>query len=89
MGNNSLNSTFNKKQKNLNETRTFTQQIIQTTSLFIYEEIVETLPKTTLQSISPIHPTLTTPHNKKTPFPQTTIQSTVKPSIAPKYSQLD
>ena len=41
------------------------------------------MPKTTQQSISPIHPTITTPHNiKKTPFPQATIQSTVTPSAA-------
>ena len=37
------------------------------------------MPTTTQQSISPIHITLTTP-KKNTVFPQTTIQSTVKPS---------
>ena len=41
------------------------------------------------QSISAIHPTLTTPKNKNTVFPLTTIQSTVKPSVIPKYSQTD
>ena len=39
------------------------------------------------QSISPIHPTLTTPQLKNFTFPQTAIQSTKKPSIVPKYSQ--
>ena len=37
----------------------------------------------------PIHLTLTTPKNKNTAIPQTTIQSTVKPSVIPKYPQLD
>ena len=37
----------------------------------------ETIPTTT-QSISPIHPTLTTQKNKNAAFPQTTIHSTVK-----------
>ena len=84
-----MNSTLIIKQETLNETRNLTQQDIQTPSHFINEEIVETLATTTLQSISPIHPTLTTPHNKKTPFPQTAIESTGKPSTAPKYSQMD
>ena len=44
---------------------------------------------TTQQSNSPIHPKLMTSRNKKTALPQTTIQSTVKPSLAPKYSQMD
>ena len=44
------------------------------------------MPTTTQQNISPIHPTLRTPH-KNTPFPQTTIHSTVKPSVVPKFSQ--
>ena len=43
----------------------------------------------TQQSISAIHPTLTTPKNKNTVFPQTTIQSTVQPSVIPKISQMD
>ena len=47
------------------------------------------MPTTTQQSISPNHPTITTPQNKKTAFPQTTIQPTVKPSVAPKYSQAE
>ena len=42
----------------------------------------------TQKSISLIHLTLTTPH-KITNFPQTTIQSTEKPSVAPKYAQME
>ena len=44
---------------------------------------------TTQQSISFIHPTLTTPRNKNTAFPQTSKQSTVKPSVTPNHSQMD
>ena len=44
------------------------------------------MPTTKQQSISPIHPTLTTPKNKNTVFPQTTIQSTVKPSVIQKFT---
>ena len=44
---------------------------------------------TTQQSISPIHPNLTTPKPKNQTLPQVTLQSTVKPSVAPKYSQMD
>ena len=47
------------------------------------------MPTTTKRSISPIHPTIRTPQNKNTTFPQTTLQSTVKPSATPKYSQID
>ena len=47
------------------------------------------MPTATPQSISPSHPTLTTPKNKKTVFQQTTIQSTVQPSVIPKNSQMD
>ena len=35
------------------------------------------MPLTTQRSISAIHPTITTPQNKNTAFPPTTIQSTV------------
>ena len=63
-GNNSLNSTFI-NQENLNGTRNLTQRDIQTPSLFVIEEIVETVPTTTQQSISPIHPILTTPKKNK------------------------
>ena len=55
----------------------FSTTIFSNPPLFINEERVETKSKTTHQSISPIHPTLTTPHNKITPIPQKTIQSTV------------
>ena len=85
---NSLNSTL-VQQKNLNGTRNFTQQDFQTPSHFINEEIVETIVTTTQQSISPIHPNLTTPKPKISILPQVTLQSTVKPSVAPKYSHMD
>ena len=83
--NKSLNSTFNNTQENLNGTKNLIQQGIQTPSHFVNE----TMPTTTQQSISPIHPTLKSSKNKHTAFPQTTIQSTVKPSIIPKYSKMD
>ena len=88
-GNNSLNSTFVNTQEISNGTKNRTQQDIQTPSHFVNEAIVETMPATTQQSISPIHPTLTTPRNKNSAFPQTTIQSTVKPSVTPNHSQMD
>ena len=44
---------------------------------------------TTQQSFSPIHPNLTTPKNRNTAIPQVTLQSTVKPLVAPKYSHMD
>ena len=80
MQNNSLNST-------VNGTRNLTQQDIQTPSHFINEEIVHTT--TTQQSISPIRPNLTTPRNTNPSQTQVTLQSTVKPSVAPKYSHMD
>ena len=86
--NNSLNSTVI-HHENLNGTRNLTQQDIQTPSHFINEEIVHTTVTTTQQSISPIHPNLATPKNRNTTLPQVTSQSTVKPSIAPKYSHMD
>ena len=85
--NNSLNSTLVQKE-NLNGTRNLTQQDIQTTSHFINEEVVETIVTTTQQSISPIHPNLTTPKPKTSILPQVILQSTVKPSVAPKYSHM-
>ena len=85
---NSLNSTL-VQQENLNGTRNLTQQDIQTPSHFINEEIVETIVTTTQQSTSPIHPNLTTPKPKTSILPQVTLQSTVKPSVAPNYSQMD
>ena len=86
--NNSLNSTviYN---ENLNGTRNLTQQDIQTPSHFIKEEVVQKTVTTTQQIISPIRPNLTTPKNTNTSLPQITLQSTVKPSIAPKYSHMD
>ena len=86
--NNSLNSTVIHNE-NLNGTRNFTQQDIQTPSHFINEEIVQTTATTTQQSVSPIHPNLTTPRNTNTSLTQVTLQSTVKPSVAPKYSHMD
>ena len=85
--NNSLNSTVI-HDENLNGTRNLTQQDIQTPSHFINEEIIQTTT-TTQQSISPIRPNLTTPRNTNTSLARVTLQSTVKPSVAPKYSQMD
>ena len=73
----------------MNGTRNLTQQDIQTPSRFVNEEVVETKVTTTQQSISPIHPNLTTPKPKNQTLPQVTLQSTVKPSVAPKYSHMD
>ena len=86
--NNSLNSTVI-HQENLNGTRNLTQQDIQTTSHFTNEEIVHTTVTTTQQSISTICPNLTTVKNRNTTLPQVTLQSTVKPSVAPKNSHMD
>ena len=86
---NSLNSTYINTQQTLNRIKHLTQQDFQTPSHFINEEIVETIPSKIQQSISPFHPTLTATHKKNTPFPQTTIQSTVKPSVVPKHSEMD
>ena len=85
---NSLNSTVIHKE-NFNGTRNLTQQDIQTPSHFINEEIVQTTVTTTQQNISPIHPNLTTPKNTNTSLTQVTLQSTIKPSVAPKYSHMD
>ena len=85
--NNSLNSIVIHNE-NLNGTRNLTQQDIQTPSHFINEEIVQTIT-TTQQSISPIHPNLSTPRNTNTSLAQLTLQSTVKLSVAPKYSHMD
>ena len=74
--NNSLNSTFINNH-NLNGTRNLTQQILQTLSRFVNEEIVETITTTEAQrSISPIQPNFTTPklktqrYNKQSYNPQ-------------------
>ena len=56
------------------------------------EAIVETTTTTTTEaqrSISPIQPNFTTPKLKNPTLQQTIIQSTVKPSVAQKYSQMD
>ena len=73
----------------MNGSRHLTQQDIQTPSHFVNEEVVETIVTTTQQSISPIHPNLTTPKPKNQTLPQVTLQSTVKYSVAPKYSHMD
>ena len=88
-GNNSLNSPIVPPQENLNGTRNLTKQDIQTPSHFVNKEIVETIVATTQQSISPINPNMTTPKTKNPTLPQVTLQSTVKPSVASKYSHMD
>ena len=55
------------QQENLNGTRNLTQQDIQALSHLTNEEIVSTVVTTTQQSISPIHPNLTT-QDQKTNF---------------------
>ena len=75
--------------ENLNGIRNLTQQDIQTPSRFVTEEIVETITTTAQQSISPIHPNLTTPRPKNPLLPKVTLQSTFKPSVAPKYSNME
>ena len=86
--NNSLNSTI-VQQENLNGTRNLTQQDIQTPSHFINEETVETIVITTQQNISLIHPNFITPRTINPILQQVTLQSTVKPSVAPQYSHMD
>ena len=88
-GKNSSKSTFINTQESLNGTRNFTQQDIQFTSRFINEEIVETGPTTTQQSISPIHPTLTTYKNQKNSISTNENKIYSKPSVSPKDSQMD
>ena len=87
IGNNILNSTLI-QQENLSGHGNHAQQDIQISSHFAKEEVVTTVT-TTQQSISPMHPNLTTPRPKNPTLPQVTLQSTVKPSVVPKYSQLD
>ena len=69
-------------------TKNLTQKDIQTPSPFVKEEVVETIVTTTQQNFSPIHPNLTTPKAENQTLPQMTLQSTVKPSVAPKYSHM-
>ena len=88
-GKNSLNSTFI-NHDNLKGTKNRTQQDIQTPSHFVSEEIIETITTTEAQqSISPIQSYFTTPKLKNPTLQQTIIQSTVKPSVAQKYSKMD
>ena len=86
--NNSLNSTVI-QQENLDKSENFTQQDTQIASQVKNEQIIETTATTTQQSISPIHPNLTTLRPKNPTLPQVTLQSTVKPSVAPKNSHMD
>ena len=64
---NCLFIAYMNKQETLKGIRNLTQQDIQTPSHFESEEKVETIPTTTQQSFSTIHPTLTTPDNKTLP----------------------
>ena len=86
--NNSSNSAIINRE-NLNGTRFLTQQDIPTPSHFVSEEVVETKTTTEAQrSISPIQPNFITPKIKNPTLEQTIIQSTVKPSVAQKLSQM-
>ena len=76
------------QQENLIETRNPTQPDSQVPSHFVSEEVVETIATTTQQSILPIHPNLTTPRPKNSTL-QVTLQTTVKPAVVSKYSQMD
>ena len=80
---NCLNSTFIDTQEKLMEQEILHIKISKPHHVFLNEEIVETMPTTTQQSIPPFHPTLTTPQ-KNIAFPQTTKEFTVKPSVTPK-----
>ena len=51
--------------------------------------MVEKIVTTIQQSISSEHPNLTTPKSKNPTLPKITLQSTVKPSVAPKHSHMD
>ena len=74
----------------MNGARNLTQQDKQTPSHFLNDETVETITTTEAQrSISPIRSNFTTPKLKNPLLQQTIIQSTVKPSIAQKYSHMD
>ena len=84
-GNNSLNSTV-MQQENLNGTKNLTQHHqLQTSLYFANEEVVTAIVTTAQQSISPIHPRLTTPRPKNPILPHVTLQSTVKHTIEPRY----
>ena len=74
---------FINTQEILNETKNPTQQELQTPSQF--ERRKDFLKMPTTHSISPDYPPdnyeLTTPHDKNTQFPKTTIHSTVKSRV--------
>ena len=80
-----MNSTFI-QQEILNGTRNLKQQDIQTPSHFVGEGIVETIATTTQL---PLHLNLTTLRPKNLTIPQITLQSTVKPCVVPRYTQID
>ena len=74
----------------MNGTGNVTQQDIQTSSLFVGNEIVETTTTTEAQrNVSPIQSNSTTLKLKKKSNVTTIIQSTVNSSVAQKYSQMD
>ena len=74
----------------MNGTRNLTQQNVQNPSHFVNGEMVETRTTTEAKrSISPIQLNFTTPKLKNPLLQQTIIQSTVKPSVAQKYSHID
>ena len=71
-------------------TRNLTKQDIKSPSHFVSKEIVETTTTSEARrSISPIQPNFTTPKLKKTTLQQTIIQSTINPSVAQKFLQMD
>ena len=72
---------------NLNGTRNLTHQDIQTSSHLTNEGVVTTVVTTAQQSISPIHPNLTTPRPKNPILPQVTLQSTVQKQMKPIQKQ--
>ena len=67
-------------QENCDGKMALRQQNFQTTSQLANEEIVPTMLLTIQQSISPKHPTYTTPHNEHTLFQQSELQSTADPT---------
>ena len=74
----------------MNGTRNLTEQDIQTPSHFVGKEIVITIRTTEAQQSNlPIQPNFTTPKLTNPTLQQTIIQSTVKPTVAQKYSQTD
>ena len=59
-------------------------------STVIHNENLNGTRNLTQQDIqTPSHPNLTTPRNTNTSLAQVTLQSTIKPSVAPKYSHMD